>query len=189
MTRPKTDIPQRPQPPFPITAKEIPIVSGFGRGSSELGIPTANVPIAQLPEALINLEQGVYFGYAKLHRSKENNNNNLAPSTQLRKDGEEVSYSYGMSLKDDEVDVVFPQVMSIGWNPFYGNKEKAVELHIVHRFSDTFYGAKVSFNVLGYIRPELNYTSKEALIKDIEKDIEIGISVLEGEGYRVFRDL
>lgn len=35
--------------------------------------------------------------------------------------------------------------------------------------------------VLGYIRPELDYVSKEALIKDIKTDIEIASVSLERE--------
>ena len=42
------------------------IVKGFGRGSSELGFPTANFPqqvIDQLPEELVG---GIYFGFAQV---------------------------------------------------------------------------------------------------------------------------
>jgi hypothetical protein len=42
------------------------IVKGFGRGSKDLGIPTANFSqevVDKLPE---NFDQGVYYGYAKV---------------------------------------------------------------------------------------------------------------------------
>lgn len=42
------------------------VVEGFGRGSRELGIPTANYPehvIDQLPDEYIN---GVYYGWAQV---------------------------------------------------------------------------------------------------------------------------
>lgn len=182
MTRPLTNIPQAPTPPYPIAAKNIPIIAGFGRGSSELGIPTANVPVDKLPKEMLDLEQGVYFGFAKLNKI------NCTPKTEKRKDGKDVEYKFGNNLNEEEFKI-YPQVMSIGWNPFYGNKEKAVEIHIIHSFSDTFYGANLNFNVLGYIRPELNYTTKEALIRDIEKDIEIGVEMLESEGYARYKDL
>ena len=42
------------------------IVKGFGRGSTELGFPTANFPqqvIDQLPEELVG---GIYFGFAQV---------------------------------------------------------------------------------------------------------------------------
>ena len=43
-----------------------PIVKGFGRGSTELGFPTANFSddvIEKLPEELVG---GIYFGFAKV---------------------------------------------------------------------------------------------------------------------------
>ena len=60
--------------------------------------------------------------------------------------------------------------MSIGWNPFYKNTSKTAEVHIMHRFEADFYGLEMRVVVLGYIRPEFNYVSKEALVEDIEID-------------------
>ncbi|ELT90094.1 hypothetical protein CAPTEDRAFT_89069 [Capitella teleta] len=42
------------------------VIKGFGRGSKELGIPTANFPdtvVDQLPEAF---EAGIYYGWASI---------------------------------------------------------------------------------------------------------------------------
>ncbi len=156
MARPDVPIPKAPRAPYPITERNVKIVAGFGRGSSELGIPTANVSTKQVSK-VTTLDPGVYFGFAKVGKSDEHK----ITETKQRENGTDVDYKYGYGLKDGEdLNVVLPMVMSIGWNPFYGNKEKAVELHIIHEFPTTFYGASVSFNVLGYIRPELNYTTK-----------------------------
>ena len=38
------------------------VTSGFGRGSAQLGFPTANLPPEPLAEALAGLSAGVYFG-------------------------------------------------------------------------------------------------------------------------------
>eukprot|EP00898_Chlorokybus_atmophyticus_P003218 jgi/Chlat1/3898/Chrsp26S08863 len=43
-----------------------PVVSGFGRGSKQMGIPTANLPPEQLQEELEGIQLGVYFGWAAL---------------------------------------------------------------------------------------------------------------------------
>lgn len=40
--------------------------------------------------------------------------------------------------------------------------------------------------VLGYIRPELNYTSTEALIEDIEVDRRVALNCLERPAYQKF---
>jgi hypothetical protein len=40
-----------------------PVVAGFGRGSKQLGVPTANISPAELAAALDALPSGVYFGW------------------------------------------------------------------------------------------------------------------------------
>lgn len=62
-----------------------------------------------------------------------------------------------------------------------------MELHIIHNFKDDFYGAKVKFNILGYIRPELDYTTKEALIEDIHIDITTALKALESRDFSVYQ--
>nr|Q75DY2.2 RecName: Full=Riboflavin kinase; AltName: Full=Flavin mononucleotide kinase 1 [Eremothecium gossypii ATCC 10895] len=170
-------IPASPVQPFPILTEYVDIVAGFGRGSAELGIPTANVPIEQLPSEVNEMATGVYFGWARLRP-------NMDQEAQVhhRNDGSEVIYNFGSKLSETERGV-FPIVLSVGWNPFYNNSKKTVELHILNDFEEDFYGAKIKFSFLGYIRPELNYTTKEALIEDIHTDIKIASEVLHTEPY------
>ena len=54
-------------------------------------------------------------------------------------------------------------VLSMGWNPFYGNTKKSFETHIIHNFENDFYGSELIVVMLGYLRPEKNYDSLEAL--------------------------
>ena len=54
-------------------------------------------------------------------------------------------------------------VLSMGWNPFYGNTKKSFETHIIHNFEKDFYGSELIVVMLGYLRPEKNYDSLEAL--------------------------
>jgi len=130
-----------------------PIVKGFGRGSTELGFPTANFAdevIEALPEALIG---GIYWGLAQVD------------------DGQ-----------------VYDMVMSIGWNPFYENKKRAMETHIVHKFEEAdLYGRQLKVIILGFIRPEQNFDSLEALIDAIRKDIEEGKKRGSEESWAKFR--
>lgn len=150
MTRPETIVPEEVTSPYPIYL-ESKIISGFGRGSAELGIPTANIPIN---DKLSDLETGIYYGWCRVEPDC-----NQDDTKNVRNDGNEVVFNHGNALTDEEL-AIFPMVMSIGWNPFYQNKEKAAEVHIMHKFKNTFYGASIHYNVLGYIRPELNYTTK-----------------------------
>lgn len=45
---------------------EGPVVTGFGRGSRQLGVPTANIDPAPLASTLAAMPLGVYFGWAQL---------------------------------------------------------------------------------------------------------------------------
>jgi len=106
---------------------------------------------------------GVYFGYAQISAS--------------RSDGS------SPDPLDEGRTKVHPMVMSLGWNPFYKNKKLTAvcrsfaipsrpshlclcfemqEIHIMHPFKSDFYGHEMRAVVLGYIRPELDYTSRGA---------------------------
>lgn len=56
--------------------------------------------------------------------------------------------------------------MSVGFNPFYNNTVRSAEVHIMHDFENDFYGKEMRVIVLGYIRPEYNYTSKGSPIRE-----------------------
>lgn len=176
-------IPEVPTYPFPIITNLCDIVFGFGRGSAELGIPTANVPLEQLPPQTQDLELGVYFGYAVLKPIDHEE------TTSSRMDGTTVIYNYGKYLRESNGDLkVLPVVLSVGKNPFYHNQYKTVELHILHPFQADFYGAQVKFNLLGRIRPEKNYSSKEALIDDINMDKIIANDILSRPNYLKYQE-
>ena len=96
--------PSGPAEPFPICLSG-PIIKGFGRGSKELGIPTANIPIAGLSVGgKEDVESGVYYGWA----------------------GIAVDEDGIMVEKGGEHGVCLPMVMSIGWNPYYKNSVRSV---------------------------------------------------------------
>ncbi|KAG7662668.1 FMN1 [[Candida] subhashii] len=181
MPRPKTDIPEEPQSPFPLVETST-VITGFGRGSSELGIPTANIPIN---DDINKLDTGIYYGWCRLipHSGQSD-----SITHRINCEDQEVVFNHGNQLAGQELDVL-PMVMSIGWNPFYHNKSKAAEVHIMHKFDNNFYGADIKFAVLGYIRPELDYTTKAALIEDINLDIKIAVEILERDAYMKFRTL
>lgn len=94
-----------PAPPFPIQISG-PIVKGFGRGSKELGIPTANIPLAGLSVGgHEEVESGVYYGWAGVNVDEE---------------GARVEQREGRGGG------VWPMVMSIGFNPYYNNTVRSV---------------------------------------------------------------
>lgn len=75
-------------------------------------------------------------------------------------------------------------MLSIGFNPFYKNTVRSVEIHILDSFAADFYGAPLNLLILGFIRPEYDYVSKESLIEDIKTDCEVARRSLEREAYR-----
>ena len=57
----------------------------------------------------------------------------------------------------------------------------------MHAFARDFYGAHMNLLILGFVRPEYDYVSKEALIADIREDVEVARRSLAREGYSVWR--
>ncbi|KAF3480323.1 uncharacterized protein GIQ15_05670 [Arthroderma uncinatum] len=190
-----------PESPFPIRMSG-PVIKGFGRGSKELGIPTANIPADTLSE-YPDLQLGVYYGVAALDPAqfKHTRTEDDAPLDQPGKPDT----------------TIFPCVLSIGYNPFYKNTVRSVEIHILphlsmqsspspgpstpvvsaetpaqpehrphfHHFPD-FYGTPLNLLILGYIRPEYDYVSREALIDDIRIDCDVARRSLKRSAYAVF---
>ena len=77
-------------------------------------------------------------------------------------------YSGWISLEEN----VYKMAMSIGWNPFYKNEKKTIEIHIIHTFENDFYGKEIFAIALEYIRPELDFLSLEDLKSAIKDDID-----------------
>lgn len=78
---------------------------------------------------------------------------------------------------------VYPMCMSIGYNPYYNNTVRSVEVHIMQDFDRDFYESHMNLMILGFIRPELDYVSKEKLIEDIKTDIDVSGRSLAREAY------
>jgi riboflavin kinase len=83
---------------------------------------------------------------------------------------------------------VYPMVMSIGWNPYYKNTVRSVEVHIMHDFDVQFYNSRMNLIILGFIRPELDYESVEKLINDIKTDIDVAGRSLARPAYVRFAE-
>eukprot|EP01116_Phalansterium_solitarium_P014549 TRINITY_DN3226_c0_g1_i1.p2 TRINITY_DN3226_c0_g1~~TRINITY_DN3226_c0_g1_i1.p2 ORF type:complete len:162 (+),score=33.94 TRINITY_DN3226_c0_g1_i1:51-536(+) len=120
------------------------VVKGFGRGSKELGIPTANLPIEPYEDILAKIPVGVYCGWACVNNGP-----------------------------------VHKMAMSIGWNPYYKNTKKTLEVHLMHEFADDFYGQQLRAIPLHYMRNELDFTTIENLIQAIKDDITYANEYLE----------
>jgi len=142
------------------------VIRGFGRGSKELGIPTANYDediVENLPE---DFEVGsIYFCWAQVVYK------NL--------DGSDVS-PQGKD-NNDMHSQIHPAVMSIGWNPYYKNDKKSMETHVINDFGHEWYDCQLRTMIVGRLRGEKNFNSLEALIEAINKDISDAKGLLTSE--------
>ena len=68
---------------------------------------------------------------------------------------------------------VYKMVMSIGFNPYYNNTDKTAEPWLLHTFEKDFYDEELRLLVCGYIRPEANFESLDALVKRIHEDAAV----------------
>ncbi|KAI2621941.1 riboflavin kinase [Hypomontagnella submonticulosa] len=185
-----------PEPPFPLQMEGA-VISGFGRGSKELGIPTANLPVDEAATPWIaDAKSGVYFGYASLalppshpdrqttaqkstaprHQSNPRAPVDAAPPSTTTTEAEQTGATEASKGKGEEGPKqwqIYPMVMSIGYNPFYKNSVRSAEVHILHEFASDFYGAPLRLMILGYVRAERDYASLDALVRDINIDCEV----------------
>mmetsp|Transcript_134407 Transcript_134407/g.189986 ORF Transcript_134407/g.189986 Transcript_134407/m.189986 type:complete len:155 (-) Transcript_134407:97-561(-) len=129
------------------------VIKGFGRGSKELGIPTANLTDEAIGKLPADVDQGVYFGWAQLEGGS-----------------------------------IHKSVMSVGWNPFFKNKTRSAEVHVMHKFSDNFYGKGMRVLILGRLRGEKDFDSVDALIAAIHEDIRQADEALSLPEYEAFKD-
>ncbi|KAF1972630.1 riboflavin kinase [Bimuria novae-zelandiae CBS 107.79] len=187
--------PDTVQPPFPLKLRG-PVVKGFGRGSRDLGIPTANIPLTGLSiGGHDDLESGIYYGYASLDHSTipALTTPSSVPSATNDVAVPEHSSNHAVADLEDPASTssedvqVYPTVLSIGYNPYYKNTQRSIEIHILHSFEQDFYGATLSLVILGHIRPEYDYVSKEALVEDIREDIRVAQRSLARRAYEAWR--
>jgi riboflavin kinase len=127
------------------------IVAGFGRGSNDLGFPTANFADDVTDGLPGDFECGIYYGWATVDNGPVNK-----------------------------------MVMSVGFNPFYGNSKKTMETHIIHRYDSSLHGCLLKVCVFGYIRPERNFNSIDELKAAIAGDIDVAQTELDKPAAQIY---
>ena len=155
------------------------VVRGYGRGSKDLGIPTANVSrengiLSCSCGDFDHLPTGIYWGFARVGEIFATNGGGGGG------DG-----CGGRNYGDSELGNVFIAAISIGFNLTYKNEEKTVESHLIapathpRRYASStgetqfqdFYEKTIVLSVVGYLRPELPFEGLEKLTAAIKKDI------------------
>jgi riboflavin kinase len=138
---------------------EASVTTGFGRGSRQLGTPTANLPPADLVGVLgPHPHTGVYFGWARL----------LDPPPES-------------PAADADP---HPAVLNIGRRPTFegaAGGDLTVEVHVLHAYAADFYGRRLRVAVGGFLRPERRFAGLPALVARIAADIGTARAAL-GDG-------
>uniref|UniRef100_A0A0A9Y7P5 riboflavin kinase n=2 Tax=Lygus hesperus TaxID=30085 RepID=A0A0A9Y7P5_LYGHE len=123
------------------------VVHGFGRGSTLLGYPTANIETKAFVETMKGAEYGVYFGWARV----------VVPQ----------KYQ-GTSTISEEV---FKTVLSFGKSVQFGATDDTLEAYIMHNYDGLFYDYELRVVICGYIRPMQAFASVQELIQAIDSDV------------------
>ncbi|KAH6618068.1 riboflavin kinase [Chaetomium sp. MPI-SDFR-AT-0129] len=172
--------PSGPSDPYPLHMSGR-VISGFGRGSKELGIPTANLPVDDTQTPWISsTPSGVYFGWASIRLPPSHPD---SPPPPPPPPSQNEATPTPTTLLPTNGFTVYPMVMSIGYNPFYKNTVRSAEVHVLHKFHADFYGAEMRLLIAGYVRKELDYSGLEALIADINFDCVVARRSLARDGW------
>ena len=128
-----------------------PVVSGFGRGSRQMGVPTANMDPAVLAAELSGMRRGVYFGFARL------------PDDTDQSAWEKCVINVGQRPTFADGDGV------------------TIEVHVLKDFTRDFYGETMECVALGYLRPEMKFAGLSQLVGRIMTDIGLARNALDAE--------
>ena len=83
---------------------------------------------------------------------------------------------------------LYKSAVSIGWNPYYKNKKKTIEPHLIHDFKgEKFYGETLKLMICGFLRPEKNFNGLDELVAAIKQDIENSSTRLDEKEYQELR--
>lgn len=128
------------------------VIHGYGRGSSELQVPTANLKLSdEILAQLSPFYETVLCGWGCIE----------APAI-----GSETSDGASLQVPSGP----YPFVMSVSTNPHFKNPKVSVEPHFLHKFEKDFYGAVVRIVVLGKIRDSVAFKSIDDLRAQINDD-------------------
>jgi riboflavin kinase len=121
------------------------VIAGFKRGSKLLGVPTANLEITQeISNLLSKIHTGVYYGHLNFLEN---------------------------SISSIDRSRSYKGVLSIGYNPYFDNQSKTIEVFLIDYEGEDFYDHKVSLTIQGFLRTEASFENFAELVTAISYDI------------------
>jgi riboflavin kinase/FMN adenylyltransferase len=94
----------------------------------------------------------------------------------------QVPLAYGVYASQTRIegdDKVWPSVTSYGTRPTFDGADQRVETHILD-FQGDIYGREIEVTLLAFIRPELRFTSVDALITAMQGDVTQARAITAG---------
>ena len=127
------------------------VVPGFGRGSKDLGIPTANLDTKSLQSSVPfqDLQTGIYWGYGTIQ-------------DQTYRTAISIGYNPTYHNKEKTIE---PHFIATSSDP-RRHRSKTQETLL-----EDFYDQTCRLVILGYLRPELPFEGLDKLIEAIKQDI------------------
>ena len=133
------------------------VIKGFGRGSRELGIPTANMSREDIGKAVFDgLEPGIYWGCGGV----------------------------GDTVYDAAISIGYNPTYNNKEKTCEPHLIVSDEHHCRHKSSceetqlPDFYGSRMRLSVLGYLRAELPFEGLDKLVQAIKGDITNTVSLM-----------
>lgn len=135
-----------------------PVARGFGRGSRDLGTPTANLPGTLLDGMAATERNGVYVGFGMVPK-------------------------YGGVMK-----MVANIGMNVTYGDVENRVLEAFLMDDEGRLAKEFYGEEMRLCLVGYLRPELKFDSVGELMENIQNDVSVAAAVLDAPEATPFKE-
>ncbi len=133
---------------------------GFGRGSRDLGTPTANLPGALLDNVRGADRDGVYVGFGCVPK-----------------------------YLDGAVKMVANLGRNITYGDVKERVLEAYLMEGEDVLPTEFYGEEMRLCIVGYLRPELKFNGIDELIEAIANDVSVASKVLDRDEAKSYRNL
>ena len=152
MASPPASAPPPQNLPIRMSSK---VVRGYGRGSKDLGVPTANLdPRSEgyRGRSFEELPTGIYWGFCRIGSE---------PTVYATACSIGYNPTYGNETKTVEPHLIAPDE----------NDERRRASSCGESVLGDFYGESLRMSLVGYLRPELPFEGLERLIEAIKNDI------------------
>lgn len=144
------------------------VVHGFGRGSTLLGFPTANLKY----DDVLLPRPGVYAAKARL-LPPQNPTDYICAEYNLGAPGASLPTPDSCAFSAS----ILPAVLNIGYNPTFAGRELTLEAHLLD-FKADIYGRRLEVYFVQRLRDEVRFSHADELKQRITRDADLARQIL-----------